>query len=258
MKRGAVAAATLAIVMIVASPVALATGSDEAAGARVRQSWLSRLDPDVLIPADLALRFARAAVAEGLTEGQAARMLNDERFAAAIGAPDQGYGLLEGMIQEPSYIANAQALLEDPDLTSSGADSLQNALMSLMPELRNAYLEDLGLMAVEAPTGVLVLVDIETGRQYVGNGHLGAQLRAPGGGPLPLPSMSPGQADVVAEASTTPSPPLGGLWQVPADRPERGLVTPGLYVGAGLFLIAWAAYAVIAVVRRLRSDRTAP
>jgi hypothetical protein len=42
-----------------------------------------------------------------------------------------------------------------------------------VPELRNTYHKDLGLMAVDDGNGVLVLVDIETGRQYIGQGLLG-------------------------------------------------------------------------------------
>ena len=62
--------------------------------------------------------------------------------------------------------------------------------MSVVPELRNAYLKDLGLMAVDDGNGVLVLVDIENGRQYIGQGLLGTRLRTPGAGPIPSPSIS--------------------------------------------------------------------
>jgi hypothetical protein len=148
---------------------------------------LTRLDPNLQIPTQLAVKFGRAAVAGGLTRGQALGMLNDQRFAAAVGSPDQGYGLLEAMIQHPSYIQKAYVLLADRHYTASGADSLQTAIMSVVPELRNAYLKDLGLMAVDNGSGVLVLVDIETGRQYIGHGLLGAQLRAPVGDPSHRP-----------------------------------------------------------------------
>jgi len=131
---------------------------------KVGQQWLSRLDPGLQIPGDHALRFARAAVATGLTKTEAARMLNDDRFAAAVGSPDQGMGLLEAMIANPDFIGDALLLLTDDRLTATGADSVQNALMEVVPEVRNAYLKDLGLLAVKGPAGVLVLVDIETGR----------------------------------------------------------------------------------------------
>jgi len=36
--------------------------------------------------------------------------------------------------------------------------------MEVVPELRNAHVKVLGLLAVKGPAGVLVLVDIETGR----------------------------------------------------------------------------------------------
>jgi hypothetical protein len=186
-------------------------------------------------------------------------MLNDLRFAAAVGSPDQGYGLLEAMIANPDYIVTAHELLADRSYSSSGADSLQNAIMSVVPQLRNAYLKDLGLMAVKGSAGVLVLVDIETGQQYIGQGLLGAQLRAPGGGPLPSPSITPEEAaaqmwaDAEANrAGASPSPEPGGLWKV-QDHPDKGwLSSPGLYVGVALFLMAWLGWGAVAVGRRLR------
>ena len=60
-------------------------------------------------------------------------MLNDQRFAAAVCSPDQRYGLLEAMIQHPSYIQKAYVLLADRHDTASGADSLQSAIMSVVP-----------------------------------------------------------------------------------------------------------------------------
>jgi hypothetical protein len=170
------------------------------------------------------VKFGRAAVAGGLTSGQALAMLNDQRFAAAVGPPDQGYRFLEAMIQHPSYIQKAYALLSDRQYTASGADSLQTAIMSVVPEFRNAYLKDLGLMAVDNGNGVLVLVDIKTGRQYIGQGMLGAQLRAPGGGPIPSPSISPEEAAAqtwaeAARAASTPKPQARRA----LEAPEPGL-----------------------------------
>ena len=216
---------------------------------------LTRLDPNLQIPTQLAVKFGRAAVAGGLTGGQALAMLNDQRFAAAVGSPDQGYGLLEAMIQHPSCIQKAYVLLADRHYTTSGADSLQTAIMSVVPELRNAYLKDLGLMAVDNGSGVLVLVDIETGRQYIGQGMLGAQLRAPGGGPIPSPSISPEEAAAqmwadAARTAATLGPAPGGLWELPK---QGGLISPGLYVAAALFLFAWVGFAAVAVRRRLRA-----
>ncbi len=234
-------------------------------GPKVGQHWLSRLDPGLQIPRDLALRFARAAVAKGLTKTQAARMLNDERFAAAVGSPDQGYGLLEAMIGKPEHIWQAYELLADPHVTASGADSLRNALMLAVPKLRNAYLGDLGLMAVEGPTGIMVLLDLETGRQYLGQGLLGAQLRGPGGGPLPEPEVSPhdGTADMgeraedpaAVEIQRVPSGP--GL-NVSSKEPQRGLITQGLYLVIALFALAWAGFVVKAIARRIHSRPLRP
>jgi hypothetical protein len=222
------ATVSLAVGIAVASPVSAFAAGDQASSRTggFGQHWLARLDPNLQIPTQLALKFGRAAVAGGLTGGQALAMLNDQRFAAAVGSPDQGYGLLEAMIQHPSYIQKAYVLLADRHYTASGADSLQTAIMSVVPELRNAYLEDLGLMAVDNGSGVLVLVDIETGRQYIGQGMLGAQLRAPGRGPIPSPSISPEGAAVqmwaeAARAAATPSPgprgPLGAPGAARAD-----------------------------------------
>jgi len=66
-----------------------------------------------------------------------------------------------------------------------------------------------------------VLVDIETGRQYI-EGMLGAQVRAPGGGPIPSPSISPEEAAAqmwteAARAAPTTSPAPGGLWELPSS-----------------------------------------
>jgi len=260
------AAVTIALGMAAASPLAaFAAGPKDASGDQtashssdIGEAWLARLDPGLQIPRDLAVKFGKAAMAQGLTKGQALAMLNDLRFAAAVGSPNEGYGLLEAMIANPDYIVKAHELLADRSYSSSGADSLQNAIMSVVPQLRNAYLKDLGLMAVKGSAGVLVLVDLETGRQYIGHGLLGAQLRAPGGGPLPSPSISPEEAaaqmwaNANGQAAATPSPQPGGLWKV-QDHPEKGLLySPGLYVGAVLFLVAWVGWGAVALGRRLR------
>ena len=59
-----------------------------------------------------------------MTKTEAARMLNDDRFAAAVGSPDQGMGLLEAMIGNPDFIGDALLLLTDDRLTATGADSV--------------------------------------------------------------------------------------------------------------------------------------
>jgi len=268
-RRGfAIALVAIAVGVVAVVPAsALAQAQTSEPGPRVGKHWLSRLDVGVQMPKDLALRFARAAVATGLTKTQAAQMLNDDRFAAAVGSPDQGYGMLEAIIRDPEKLRQAYELLADAHLTASGADSLQNSLMSVVPELRNAYLEDLGLMAVEEPIGVLVLIDIETGRRYLGEGLLGTQLRAPGGGPLPSPSVVPGADETMSSLPPSPTPdpggnatgPVslpsepGGLWQLPREDSERPLLSsPFIYLGAGLFLLAWVGYAVLAIARRFR------
>jgi hypothetical protein len=268
LKRNALvlAAVTIALGMVAVFPVAaFAAGPKDGSGEQtasqtsgIEEAWLARLDPGLQIPKDLAMKFGQAAVGQGLTKGQALAMLNDLRFAAAVGSPDQGYGLLEAMIANPDYIVKAHELLADRSYSSSGADSLQNAVMSVVPQLRNAYLKDLGLMAVKGATGILVLVDIETGRQYIDDDLMGEQLRAPGGGPLPSPSISPEEAaaqmwaQAEAHPVATPSPEPGGLWKV-QDHPDRGLLSsPGLYVGAALFLLAWVGWGAVAIGRRLR------
>jgi hypothetical protein len=50
-----------------------------------------------------------------------------------------------------------------------------------------------------------------------------------------------------ARAAATPSPAPGGLWELPE---QRGLISPGLYVAAALFLFAWVGFAAVAVGRR--------
>ena len=56
--------------------------------------------------------------------------------------------------------------------------------------------------------------------------------------PIPSPSISPEEAAEqmwaeAARAAPTPSPAPGGLWELPD---QRGLISPGLYVAAALFL----------------------
>lgn len=191
----------------------------------------ARIGRNLQIPTQLAVKFGRAAVAGGLTGGQALGMLNDQRFAAAVGSPDQGYGLLEAMIQHPSYIQKGYVLLADRHYTASGADSLQTAIMSVVPELRNAYLKDLGLMAVDNGSGILVLVDIETGRQYIGQGMLGAQLRGPRWGTHPIALHLPGgggRPDVDrGRPSRSPEPgPRGALGAREAARADLSGAVP--------------------------------
>lgn len=266
-KSGRAIAAALAFALLLAWPAeALAAGQGEGASQKLGPAWTSRLDPGSQIPSGLAIRFGKAALSVGLTKGQAAAMMNDERFAMAIGAPDSGYGMLESMIKHPERIAQARILLKNHDLSAWGADSVQNALMEVAPPLRNAYLSDFGLMAVKGPVGALVLVDIETGRQYVGQGRLGTQLRAPGGGPLPEPTVpepsiepQPAVAAGIAAAtgpglnfSTNQRPGLG-LAPATGRSNSRGLLTPGVYLVAALFLVAWGGYAVVALMRRRRT-----
>lgn len=267
MRKGAPVFAVLAVAaatIMAGTGSASASGSGAATGARgdpppIGQRWLSRLDPGLLIPDDLALRFAGAAMAAGMTRGQAASMLNDERFAAAVGSPDQGYGLLLALIENPDHIRTARELLEDDGAgyTLSGATSFQTGLFRALPDLRNAYLEDLGHMIAVRPDGVEVLVDIETGRQIIGQGKLGMPVAAPGGGPLPKPEISPEEAAAAmwAQAGVDPLqtsgqvPPGPGL-DFSTDEPHRGLMTPGIYLVAALFALAWAGFAVKMIVRR--------
>ncbi len=261
-------AATLALALLLAWPAeALAAGSGPASKSLGRW-WLTRLDPSFRIPDDFAIRFGNAALSVGLTKGQAAAMLNDPRFSLAVGAPDTGYGMLEAMIKDPEKIVQAQTLLKNHDLSAWGSDSVQTALIDVAPALRNAYLADFGLMAVNGPNDVLVLVDIETGKQYIGQGHLGTQLRAPGGGPLPEPVLPEpiidtqiqAEAQGAVAAATGPgfnftsngSPGLG-LAPATGESNDHVLLTPGIYLVGLMFVLAWGGYAVVAVIRRIRS-----
>lgn len=239
---------------------------------KLGKGWVLRIDPWYGVPTELALLFGKSAVSAGLAPSEAARLLNDWRFVAAVGAPDQGWGMLEGMIEDPSSIAVAWNLLRDRgDLLSvSGVTSLQYALMVERPELRNAYLGDLGRMIAVRPDGAEVLVDLETGLQVIGQDKLGIPIRAPGGAPLPSPSISPEEAaasmweDVgvnpddpdpgqvsAADGQGGPTGP-GFNFDFEPDQPSQGLLTPGLFLVAGAFLVAWVGYAAVVVARRLR------
>jgi hypothetical protein len=215
------------------------------------RSFVARIDPG--LPTAAALGFARAAVAAGLSRGEALRILNDDRFRAAVGSPDQGYGLLGVLSDDPRAIRRALGLVERRDLKAAGADSLQNAIMSIGLQIRNAYLKDLGKIAVVRPDGVLVLVDLETGRQILGKGMLGVPLTAPGGGPLPSPSPV-GIAPSPAPGSMTLSPPRGGVPALPPPTDGIPLLAGAVLIG-GLLAIAWAGYAVVALGRGVRSRR---
>ena len=102
-------------VMLLFPPQAYAEGSnenDEPVIPSIGQRWVSRIDPWHGVPSvTLALRFGRAAVAGGLTPPAAVRLLNDDRFVLAVGAPDQGWGLLEALIDQPAAIVDAYMLL---------------------------------------------------------------------------------------------------------------------------------------------------
>lgn len=236
------------------------------------RGWVSRIDPWHGIPTDLALRFGRSSLSAGLAPSEAARLLNDGRFVAAVGAPDQGWGMLEAMVEDPDSIADAWNLLREQGdlLTSSGVTSFQYILMVQHPELRNAYLGDLGRMIAVRPDGAEVLVDLETGLQVIGQGKLGIPIRAPGGGALPSPSISPeeaaaemweavgGEPDDIDPGEVRAADEEGGPtgpgfnFDLEPEEPSQGLVTPGLFLVAGAFLIAWLGFATVVMMRRLR------
>jgi hypothetical protein len=236
---------------------------------RIGQRWVSRIDPWHGVPSSLALRFGRAAIGGGLTPSAATSLLNDARFVAAVGAPDQGWGLLEAMIDEPAAIVDAYLLLQEwTDYTSAGATSFQYAFLSRHLELRNAYLADLGHMIAVRSDGAEVLVDIGTGRQIIGRDLLGVPIRAPGGAPLLRPSISPEDAaaqmweEIGADpndldlgpvaAASPPGAPTGPGLDVKTESSDPGLVTPGIYLVAAAFLMSWLGFGAVMVVRRLR------
>jgi hypothetical protein len=275
-KRNAANATVLVLAsMILATmPLGRTATAQEAGGSEASTSlhrrWLTRVDAWHGIPPDLALRFGESALSVGLTPSEAARLLNEPRFVAAVGAPDQGWGLLEAMVESPDSIADALALLRarGDQLTLSGDTSFQYAFMVENPELRNPYLADLGRMIATRPDGMEVLVDLETGRQVISRSELGIPLRAPGGGPLPTPSISPEEAAAQMwedagidpddpnpgqiEAAGRPEAPTGPGFNFETEEPPQGLLTPGLYLVLGAFLIAWMGYALVAAARRFR------
>jgi hypothetical protein len=242
------------------------------ADSSLREGWLGTIDPWNGIPSELALRFGEAALSAGLEPSKAARLLNDGRFVSAVGAPDQGWGLLEAMIDSPTSIADAWILLREGNerLTASGDTSFQYAFMLRYPRFRNAYLADIGHMIAVRPDGAEVLVDIATGRQVIARDTLGIPIRAPGGAPLPIPSISPQETagqmweaagidpndpnpgqDTSAERAAGPTGP-GFDFELESDEPSSGLLTPGLYLVVGAFLISWFGYAAVATIRRFR------
>jgi hypothetical protein len=201
------------------------------------------------IPADVALRFARAALNAGLTPPQVLRILNDDRFRSAMGT--QGYGLLMALSKYPRAIRRTLKLVRRHDLGYAGADSLQNAIIAINLHIRNGYLRDVGHMAVQLPGGGLVLVDVATGRQVLGQGRLGALLRAPGGGPLPSPTSPAFEPLAAPTPSAVPQPPGGGLEVT--ERPAAwSRLELGIALVMGLFAVAWIGYASVAVGRRSR------
>jgi len=245
------------------------TATDES-GPRLHRHWLTSINPWHGIPPDLTLRFGEAATSAGLTGSQAARLLNDARFVGAVGSPDQGWGLLEAIAADPGLVQDAWNLLTErgTELTAFGTTSFQYALMLQRPELRNAYLADLDLMIAVRPDGLEVLVDLETGRQVIGQDRLGMPITAPGGGPLPTPSISPEEAAAQmweeagidpddpnpsqTEAAGRPEAPTGPGFNFETDEPSQGLLTPAVYLVFGAFLAAWVGYVVVVAGRRFR------
>ncbi len=219
-----------------------ASGSSRTVGER----WASRLDPGLGIPAALAIETANAAIADGMTRNQVMALFNYEPFAMAISADDRGYAALEAMSEHPAWVETAYDLMKAGRgrYTVSGTTSFQDALFRAVPELRNPYLSDVGHMIATGPGGVEVLVDVETGQQVIGQGHLGRQIRAPGGGPLKAPAVSPEDAAAAmwAEAGLAPDgvTPLDGGTQGPGFTPtfstDRGFGRT-LYVFSGLALL---------------------
>lgn len=276
MKRNAANATVIVLVsMIFATAQLSRTATAQETGdvkrdASLQRRWLTRIDSWHRIPPDLALRFGESALSVGLTQSEAARLLNEPRFVAAVGAPDQGWGLLEAMVQSPGSIADAWTLLRERNdqLTMSGDTSFQYAFMVEHPELRNPYLADIGRMIATRPDGMEVLVDLETGRQVISRGQLGIPLRAPGGGPLPTPSISPEDAAAQmweeagvdpddpdpgrAVAAERPQGPSGPGFNFETDEPSQGLLTPGVYLVLGAFLIAWVGYGAVVIARHVR------
>ncbi len=235
---------TLAAACIVSVAEPATAGPDPA---KLGRWFVERIDPG--IPPSVAVGFARAAVGAGLTPAEAARMLNDDRFRAAVSSSGQGFEPLEALSNDPAAIRRALNLVRSHRFTAAGADSLQNAILGLSLDIRNAYLQDLGHMAVLTDDGRLVLIDIETGREVRGHGMLGGLIRAPGGGPLASPSALP-------SPMTSPVPdelrqPPGGGIDVTVLEGDWTQIKIGLLLVVGLFGIAWIGFGLILVGRRL-------
>jgi hypothetical protein len=214
---------------------------------RVGRRFAERIDPG--IPASTALRFARAAVDAGLSPAEAARMLNDDRFRMAVSSAGQAFEPLEALSEDPAAIRRAMELVRDHAYTVAGAESLQNAILGLSLDIKNAYLRGLGRMAVLTDDGRMVLVDIETGREVRGHDMLGALIRAPGGGPLPSPSPLP-TASPSSGTYALGQPPGGGI-DVTAAEGDWTRLKPGLLLVVGLFAIAWIGFGLTLLGRRL-------
>ena len=180
-------------------------------------------------------------------------MLNDQRFAAAVCSPDPGYGLLEAMIQHPSYIQKAYVLLADQRDTASGADSLQSAIMSVVPSFGTPASKDPGLMAVDDGNGVLVLVD-HRDRSAI---HRPGLARYPAPGPrwgthpiaLHLPGGG-GRSDVGRGRPSRTHPEPGPRGALGAPGPARADLSGALRGGSALPLFAWVGFAAVALGRR--------
>jgi hypothetical protein len=241
-RAGVVVAASIACVFLLPG----SAGADSTT-TRLPGQFARLIEPG--IPTEVALRFSRAAVDAGLTPPQVLRVLNDERFRSAIGS--QGYGLLEALSKYPRAIRRTLRLVRRRDLGYAGADSLQNAIIAINLHIRNGYLRDVGHMAVQLPSGGLVLVDVASGRQVLGQGRLGALLRAPGGGPLP--SSTPPTFERPAAPSPSPVPqPRGGGLEVTTREGAWSRLAPGIALVIGLFAVAWIGSALVAVGRRAR------
>jgi hypothetical protein len=244
-------ARVLAKVALVVLLTAVAVGSGRPAHAasdrhRPAVAFVDRVDGG--LPPAAVLRFARTAQHAGLTPAQTLRILNDDRFRAALGFAGQGTGLLEALSEDPGAIRRTLELVRRHDLTEAGSNSLQNSIISIDLDIRNGYLRDLGRLAVETPTGALVMVDLQTGRQIIGHDGLGALLTAPGGGPLPssAPTIVPSPTP---EPSFFPEPPGSGLNTARPNQSDPGVWRAATLFSA-IFALAWVGYAMLAVFRR--------
>ncbi len=180
-------------------------------------------------------------------------MLNDDRFRAAVSSPGQGFEPLEALSHHPAAIRRALNFVRSHSFTAAGADSLQNAILGLGLDIKNAYLRDLGHMLVPTDDGRLVLIDIATGREVRGHGMLGALITAPGGGPLPSPPVVPPPPASPA-ANALPLPPGGGI-HVTVPQADWTYLKRGLALVLGLFGIAWIGFGLVLIDRRLHRER---